>query len=46
MEKTFKTEAEAHTARRSLINNRFFVSLISYDASRAVYVFDCYDLGA
>jgi hypothetical protein len=40
MEKTFKNETAAHTARRSLIGKGVAVSLIAYDPSRDLFVFD------
>ncbi len=41
-EKTFQNEAEAHRVRRQYINSGRMVSLIAYDPSRNVYVFDLY----
>jgi hypothetical protein len=40
MEHTFSTEAEAHTTRRTMIDQGTQVSLIAYDPSRNVYAFD------
>lgn len=39
-EYTFRNEAEAHRVRREYINAGYSVSLVGYDTSREVYVFD------
>lgn len=39
-EYTFHNEAEAHRVRLEHINAGYSVSLIGYDPSREVYVFD------
>lgn len=39
-EHTYKTDIEAHAARRVFINKGTSVSLIAYDGSRDLYVFD------
>ena len=44
-EHTFRDEARAHAARRHYINQGACVSLIAFDGSRDVYVFDLYDEG-
>lgn len=41
-EHSSKSEDEARTARRVLINRNIPVSLLSYDGSRDLYVFDSY----
>lgn len=37
---TYRTEADAHRVRRAMIQQGKRVSLIAYDPSRGVYVFD------
>lgn len=39
-EYTFRSEADAHAARRRMIDHGATVSLIAYDAARDVYAFD------
>lgn len=39
-EKTFSDEEEAHRSRRSFIARGFRVSLVAFDPSRNVHVFD------
>lgn len=40
MEHTFSSEAQAHQARRTLINQGKSVSLIGFDPARDVYAFN------
>lgn len=42
MEHTFTDEMEAYRKRREFITLGFSVSLIAFDTSRDVYVFDVY----
>lgn len=42
MEKTFRTEDDARTVRRTLIDQGRQVSLIALDPARDMYVFDVY----
>lgn len=42
IEHTFKSEREAHAARREMIAEGKEVSLIGYDTEREVYAFDSY----
>lgn len=43
MEHTYSRETDARLARRTLIESGRPVSLLSYDGSRNLYVFDSYD---
>jgi hypothetical protein len=43
-EHTYRTEADAHAARRELINQGLSVSLIAFDPARNVYAFDAHDV--
>lgn len=43
-EHTYRTEKVAHEARRAMILKGVKVSLVAFDTSRNVYVFDSYEV--
>jgi hypothetical protein len=43
-EHTYRSEADAHAARRELINQGLSVSLIAFDPARNVHAFDAHDV--